>query len=158
MDQRLITAYEILKANTSLLNRVKSELKAEDITKRIVENTNPFIQIFGHITNYRFEMANRIGIPEAFRWEEKFRRGSKLQNEYPPLESIYKDFENISARLFARLEQLDETVLTSRVKFNNPFRGDSVLGMISFIVFHETYHVGQISFLYKAFLNEGMVD
>ena len=157
MNSKLITSSEIFKANFKLLNQIFSRLNEDNANQRISENTNPIIHIVGHITNYRFVLLNRLGENSSFIWEETFKRGARRSDKYPSPHQIKEEFDGVSEKLMKKLEILDDAALEVELPARNPFNDNSVLGIISFMSFHESYHLGQCSLIYKEIFNEGLV-
>ncbi len=157
MNSKLITSSEIFKANYNLLNEIFSKLDEETANRRISENTNPIIHIAGHITNYRFALLKRLGENSSFRWEETFKRGAGRSDMYPSPHQIKEEFNAVSEKLMKKLEALNDTDLDTVLPVKGPFNDNTVLGIISFMSFHESYHMGQCAFIYKEIFNEGLV-
>lgn len=68
----------------------------------------------------------------------------------PTPQQLLKTFDMLSARLEARLESIDAEFLDQPSGVSFPTGDESVLGAISFLAYHEGYHVGQMALLHRA--------
>jgi len=110
-------------------------------------NSAAFIAV--HLVDARLYLLRGIGgeMPHPF--------GDRLQavntiddmTWYPSLEEIRAAWEEVSARLDARLAELSAVDLAQKSPANFPIADGTLLGMIAFLTQHDGYHIGQISLL-----------
>ncbi len=104
--------------------------------------------VLGHIVASRNGMLAMLGQPPYWSDEQValYRRGSS--GELPtdglkPLPALIEDLDASAARVRAALDAVDDAALAATAP-----SGDRTIGQrLAFLVFHESYHVGQIGVL-----------
>jgi uncharacterized damage-inducible protein DinB len=76
-------------------------------------------------------------------------RGIDDVSELPTLAEIRTEWERSASVLADRLDSLTETDLHEEAKARFPIGDATVLGLIAFMVQHESYHIGQLALLRK---------
>jgi uncharacterized damage-inducible protein DinB len=77
--------------------------------------------------------------------------------EFPSVEEIRSAWKDISGTLSAKLSTLSDADLEK--EFERPFPiegGKTVLGALTFLLEHDSFHLGQIGFLRRFFGLEAM--
>ncbi len=103
--------------------------------------------ILGHITSVRHGVLGRLG--ENLTADERFkqyRRGSDGDPAQPiPFDELLALYDRMQPLLIARLQSLTDEQLTTKAGFGTPAGPDATLGSaLASLVFHESYHVGQL--------------
>ena len=100
-----------------------------------------------------------LGEEAEFPWPEIFDRGSVFSSEakYPNIAKMKAVWKDISEKLYAAVEKLSTEELTKELPYNYPHNDNTVSGVLQFIMFHETYHVGKISLLRSSLGYEGLI-
>ena len=127
----------------------------EESLMRAGAGGNTFNWVLGHVVASRNDIFALLGEPPV--WSEAdaapYVRGS---HELAPamarqLSAILADLDRSQERLTARLERLTAAELAAA-------HGDSALGkQLTFLQFHETYHVGQTGLLRRLAGKEGVI-
>lgn len=103
--------------------------------------------ILGHITSVRQGVVNRLGdaLPVDERLKQ-YRRGSEGDVAQPiPFHELVALYDRLHPLLIARLQNLTEAELVAKSPMPTPAGPDASLGAaLSSLVFHESYHVGQL--------------
>lgn len=136
--------------HTRLFNNVLDGITEDEADHRIGDNVNPMKWIAGHLTSMRYGLGQLAQLDEADPYHELFSHGQSFQelDDYPLMEKIKENWNRISDRLSAGLRQLPEEALASPAPANVPVPDKSLGGMLTFLMHHEAYHLGQLS-LYR---------
>ena len=96
-------------------------------------------------------MLKTLGSEWSALWTSLFARGAKLAppDEYPGIEEIRKAWKDVSEQLSTSLAGVPADALAKPVPEGKPSFDGKIGGVVAFLAFHETYHVGQVSYLRK---------
>lgn len=140
---------DLLRANTDYLHRAIRGIKEEDLTRRPEGRANSIRFIIGHLTSTRFSLARVSGLDLTNPWEEIFGRSSSKEPEqaYPSVASLVESWNEISEKMLVRLDGMSEEELSAEIAFKLPGPESTVRGAVSFFLFHEGYHLGQLGYI-----------
>jgi hypothetical protein len=132
--------------NTGAVRGLARGMEEADWSTRHAD-TNPAHWVLGHIAFYRRRIARVVGIGVAeAEWEAKFAKGTVPSDcsDYPPPDELVNDLNAHSDTIAAAMTALPEP---KRNEHWATFAGKdhSVESGLSFLYFHETYHIGQLS-------------
>ncbi|MBU8882441.1 hypothetical protein CBW16_10650 [Flavobacteriaceae bacterium JJC] len=131
-----------------------------DALKRIDNNTNHVIWMAGNIVNCRYWIGGLLGIEDKDPHEELFKEGKALDQNlnYPSLETLKKNFAQISPKVYQKLLDATDQQLEEPISFgmNIPFVKENVLNMIGMCIGREDYLLGQIGLMRKILGLKGM--
>lgn len=133
--------------NGFLLNTVK-DLSPGEWLQRPNECSNHIAWIVGHVTWARKGVLARLGAEWSAPWLGMFARGVKLDEatEYPAPDVMMAAWKEAGEVLSSALENAPHEALAKDAAPPSPPTADGkVSGVIRFLAWHETYHVGQIS-------------
>ena len=152
------TAYSF-KRNALLLGKAIDALSPEEWLRRPAPESNPILWIVGHIVWGRSRALAYLGQEWSRPWLPIFVRGAKLSDDaqLPSREEIVSGWEDISAALDAALESASIDRLAAPAPEKSPSPDGTIGGMLSFLAFHETYHVGQAAYLHCWLGHEGII-
>lgn len=152
MDPRVQPLALQLHLNETLIRRALDGLDPETAAQRPIENGNSLAFLATHIVDARAYLIGILGGDASHEWSEEFAsaRGIEDMNPVPTPQQLLATFDLLSARLEARMDSIDAESLAQSSGKSFPTGDDSVLGAISFLAFHESYHVGQIALLHRA--------
>jgi len=134
--------------NVTALRGYARDLEADDWARR-VEGANPPHWILGHIAHYRRRMGRMLGLdlPEVD-WEKLVAKGSHPDDlsGYPTPDALVAELKEHDAALGAAMQALPEA---RRQEHWATFAGrdHTIESGLSFLLFHETLHLGQLSML-----------
>jgi uncharacterized damage-inducible protein DinB len=136
--------------NSRTLKETVSDLSPEEWLKRPDDKLNHIAWIVGHMAYCRGRILHFIGTewaPPAL--EELFIRGSKLQPDsaYPLPESLLRLWSESGRAMAAAFESVPEDLLAQPAPQGRTSLDGKVSGMLGFMAIHETYHLGQVSYL-----------
>ena len=133
--------------NGFLLNTVK-DLSPEEWLKRPTVCSNHIAWIVGHVTWTRKGLLARLGTEWTTPWLGMFARGVKLDEsaKYPSPGELMDAWKEAGGVLCSALEHAPEELLSKTAAPPGPPTADGkISGVIRFLAWHETYHVGQVS-------------
>jgi uncharacterized damage-inducible protein DinB len=135
--------------NTGMLTKMVDDLSQEQWLQHPAPNPNHVAWIVGHIAWARGRVVARVGTEWSKPWFDLFGRGAKCGDEvaYPSRETLLEAWEESSSVLANAHESADEELLAQPSTQGPPSTDGKVSGVISFLAIHETYHLGQISYL-----------
>ena len=149
VPSQLSTAAHAYRQNAALLNKSFEGLKAEEWLTSPKPTSNPELWILGHVVWARSMALKLLGSPWERPWLSLFARGAKLpeRSQYPSPEEIMLGWQEVSTNLTAALEGATDEVLSAPAPEKSPSFDGKVGGMVTFLAFHEAYHVGQAAYL-----------
>jgi hypothetical protein len=149
----LTTAAHIYRGNSDWLQKSIDSMSDEEWKRRPSETTNPAIWIVGHLIWTRSRGLKIMGVEWSRPWLALFKRGAELVDfdQYPSPEELKADWKEIDAQYLAAVEGMSAEALAAPMPNPSPSFDGSVGGMIAFLAFHETAHVGQLQYLSRWF-------
>jgi hypothetical protein len=149
MKRNIKPIVELYKINTDLFRKVLKTADSSDVHKRPYDKGNSFCWLVGHVTVYRFFVAQLLGIKSNFASASLFEYGAEPGDptSYPPLEQIVSEWENITAKMLAGLVEVSEEVLASETTVDIPGVERTVGSLVCFLQLHESYHIGQLAYI-----------
>jgi uncharacterized damage-inducible protein DinB len=145
----LTTAASIYKQNEKMLSKSFEGLTREEWQSRPNATSNSLLWIAGHVVWSRSLALKFLGTTWSRPWLELFARGAKPASpaECPSPEEIVLAWNDAKAQLTTALDEASEEVLSSAAPEKSPSFDGKMSGMVSFLAFHEAYHVGQVAYL-----------
>ncbi len=159
MDPVLDQIANHLKLGDHLLKTALENLSEEELHRRGGPQSNSMLWITGHLALSRCRMLKLTGGDRDFPWSDLFSRGSAMQtpNDYPALDQVLESWDKTSGLLLAALPKMTPEQLFAKSPQSLPGDDKSVRGALSFLVYHEAYHMGQMGYLRKMLGYESLV-
>ena len=150
MHAQLIPLYNVLQLNTKLFLNCLDGVNDEMAQQRISGETNNVAFIAVHLADVRFYLAKALGVAvdNPFKALAEVRSIDQIET-YPTLEDIRAGWVQGSTLLESAFADLTEDQLRAPAAQRFPISDESVLGTITFLAQHESYHIGQLAFLRK---------
>lgn len=138
---------------------VLEDMKNDDGSKVIGEKTNSLEWIAGHLIVTRCRNIARLGI-EAGPYEyldtfvdqtlppPNFRPFDR-NKKYPDLTVCREAWSKYSRIFIEALESADDNILKTEIPLRGPTGGNTIEDLLTSIVLHESYHIGQMSMIRK---------
>jgi len=141
----------MFKANTDIVNKAIAGVEADHWFKAPGDDSNHLTWVLGHLIVHRGKTLKTLGVDWENEWAELFGRGSEriADAQYPSPEEMRSAWQAVSEKLSAALKSPPEGVMTQEAPKGPPSFDGKVSGIVAFFAFHDTYHVGQVSFLHK---------
>ncbi len=157
MHHPLAHLADVFTFHTTALQKVAPSLNGNDWLHRAGDSSHAY-WLLGHLAYCRRAMLRSIGesMPEAA-WEKDFGRGSKPQATFngPPVSDLLADMAATGPRIVDRMRTMTEADLAVDAPRALP-TGASRGAVLSFMSFHEAYHLGQISLLARSLGKSGL--
>jgi uncharacterized damage-inducible protein DinB len=137
--------------NEPFVYQAPNGLTEDELRRAPSDRNNNMLWVAGHIVHTRATVLSFLGDPVDTGWGKLFDRGAALVDaaQYPTGDQIERVMRNVSPRLNARLTSLTDDVLTRPATLQVP--GTTTLSdELAFFALHESYHVGQLSFIRKS--------
>ena len=159
VENRIAVATYTFRQNGNLLEKSFSDLESEEWLRRPAEGSNPVLWIVGHVIWSRSRVLALLGEEWSRPWLPLFARGATLAGDaqYPPPQEIVAAWHDVTPHLTAALDAAPAEALAAPVGEKSPSYDGTVGGMITFLAFHETYHVGQVGYLRCWLGHDGVV-
>ena len=151
MDSQIAPSVHQYGVSTSLFEMALEGLSKEELLKSVGDGSNPMIWMVGHLASTRSSLLNLLGREQEVSWAGRFGRGTTISDagEYPPLEQMLAVWKDTTTALMARFEEISDRELSAESPRNFPVPDKTIRGAISFMAYHEAYHVGQMAYLRK---------
>ncbi len=157
------TATASLKAqfdlHTRLFNNVTEGVTEDESGTRKSEQINNMKWIAGHLLNTRLGNLSKVaGLAPDESYNAQFGRGNSYDPNatYPPIDEIKAKWEATAAAISNGISNIPEEVLATKSPVQAPIADDTMRGLVSFLVSHEAYHIGQLGMLRKMIGKEAM--
>lgn len=144
--------------HTRWFNSVLSNISEQESETRKPE-LNHLKWIAGHLTNSRLISLSRIaGLQPDESYKAQFARGAVLDasNNYPSLQQIMSKWNDASVAISEKIAHIPAEVLESKNTAQLPIADDTISGVLTFMMSHEAYHIGQMSVIRKMLGKEAM--
>jgi uncharacterized damage-inducible protein DinB len=152
MDARIEPLVEILRANTRLFLNCLRDVDAASGATRVSDRTNHMTFIAVHLVDARDYLLTSLGgdrVAPFAAYELDAVSSIEEVGDFPPLEDVTAAWREVSRRLTDRLNMLDGAVWDAEAPMRFPVDDPTTLGMLAFLMQHDSYHIGQLAFLRK---------
>lgn len=152
MDARVEAVKRTLDLNTRLLLNALEGIDDEAARRRF-EGTNHVAFLACHLVDARHYLARALGLPGESPFKDILEGAKGIDDvkEFPGLEEIRAAWRDVSASLSSRVASMPGADLDKPAPYAFPIEGgESVLGCLTFLVQHDSYHLGQVAFLRRA--------
>jgi uncharacterized damage-inducible protein DinB len=140
---------ENLRFSNFIMNLVIRDLSNEDAVRRARGEEGASIAwVVGHLCHYRREMMSLLGAQATDPHGEIFTGSAGDGSDYPSIFELLKRWNEIHDELAKVLESVTDDQLLSRLAaHDSPHSEKTVLESFVFLVWHESYHLGQLGTL-----------
>jgi uncharacterized damage-inducible protein DinB len=151
MDTDFANIEGMFKANTDIVRKAITEIPPEDWFRSPGDDSNHLMWVTGHVIWSRGNVLKSLNAQWTAPWLSVFARGATLASkaQYPSVGEIQNAWNDVSARLSDGLTNAPAELLSKMAPPGPPSFDGKLSGLVAFLAFHETYHVGQISYLRK---------
>lgn len=149
MHPQVAPLFEILTLNTRLFQNSLDGVDDAAAERRPGNGTNNAAFIAVHILDARAYLARMVGVDYHHPFEAELEQVTSIDEmgEFPRLEMVLAEWQELSDLLVARVAELAEDELRSEAPAEFPVTDRSKLGGLAFLLQHESFHVGQLAFL-----------
>lgn len=137
--------------NTDIVNKAVVDVSAEHWFQKPGEDSNHLMWVMGHLIVHRGRVLQTLGIDWDSGWTSLFARGAERVEDasYPGIEEVLNAWKQVSDNLSSALSEPASEILGKPAPKGPPSFDGKVSGTVAFFAFHDTYHVGQVSYLRK---------
>jgi len=141
----------ILNLNTRLFANCLDGVDDASGVKRLDSSTNSMTFIAAHLVDARHFLATSLGAVVADNPTESLRDVTSVEEavDLPSLDQLRSGWQEVTGSLLSRLGTVSEEELRAEFSGRFPIEDSTVLGAISFLLQHESYHLGQLGFIRK---------
>jgi len=135
--------------NSGFLTKMVGDLSPEEWLRHPEGKCNHLAWIVGHVVWSRGRILYYLGTEWSLPLLDPFARGAKCEDAaaYPPPGVLLDAWRDVSAVLAGALNTVSEETLAQPSTQGPPSPDGKVSGVVNFLAFHETYHIGQASYL-----------
>lgn len=155
--EQMLKQYRLL---TDWYISVLEDIKSEDGSKIISENTNSLEWLADHLIVGRYRNIVRLGQQaEPYKYLDTFVDQTlppsnfsafDRNKKYPGLTECTQEWSKYSKIFIDTLKSADEIFLKTEMPLGVPTGGKTIEDLLTFVVLHETFHIGQMSIIRKA--------
>ena len=151
MDNRIAPLADILRLNTVLFRNCLDGLNDQQAAVRPSNATNSAAFIAAHLASSRFFLLNTLGVDERDPLAPYLdgRKGIDECAQLPSLREIDAAWTQGAHLLRDCLDALTPGDIDGPSSMKFPLANGTLLGTLTFLVQHDSYHVGQLSLLRK---------
>jgi hypothetical protein len=137
--------------NTGIVKKAIDGILPEQWFLRPGDDSNHLMWVAGHLVVHRGAVLKSLGAEWETSWSSLFTRGAKLaaQDQYPAVDEIRSAWDEVSTKLLGSFTEATADFLAKPAPKGPPSFDGKISGLVAFLAFHETYHVGQVSYLRK---------
>jgi len=153
MNLRIEPLHSTLNLNSRLFLSALAGVDDGVATTRPNGNTNHMAFIACHLLDARHYLAEYTGraTEKPFKEVLEGAKGIEDISEFPTLIEIRSEWKQIAEILSEHLSRLDDETLTKDSSQRFPIEDPTLLGGITFLLEHESHHIGQLAFLRRYF-------
>lgn len=151
MDARLEPVLAILSLNAAAFHKALADVDQESAERRPNDRTNSLAYVACHVLDARFYLMRACGHDMTNPWQELFDAARTVEDlkEFPPLYEIRTVWDEVHEATVGHLGELSAAELSADASHGFPIDDPSLVGVITFLAFHEAYHVGQMGLIRK---------
>ena len=139
---------ESLRISDFFLELLTGDLSNAQATRRVRGEEGPSVSwVVGHLLNGRCELLKLLDPKAENPFAAQFDRlvAATDGRDYPPLEDLLASWRECSQRVFGALDTVTREQLVEPIaEMGAPHEERNLLGVLAYVVWHETYHMGQI--------------
>ena len=147
----------LLEFNHQLFIEKIRSLTDQQAMDRPSTNANPILWIAGHLTNSRVHISELLGGKLEYPWMPLFKDAFDPEAKYPGLGELDQAWQEASKHIHERLKTCTEADLSEEISYQLPHGQKDLRGALVFWLYHEAWHLGQISYLRKCQGMEGFM-
>ena len=150
MSELALPATTLFRFNSELLSLALSDLDDEAAGRRWKSGRGSSIAyLTGHLMSSRCGLLKTLGAARDNPYKGLFGEGvgSKEGAEYPSVGRLREEWIELAGRLHAALDRLTDVEALAGGDGSFPIPDNTLRGNLTFIAWHESYHIGQIGMM-----------
>lgn len=151
MDPRITVLADTLRLNTKLFRNCLADLTDEQANVRPSGTVNSAAFVAAHLAEARFYLLKLLGAEQPNPIARYLANARSIDDltQCPPLAETLTAWTAAAHALRERLEQIPGSELDAPITTRFPTPDQTVLGALSFLVQHDSFHIGQLALLRK---------
>lgn len=151
MDPRVTPLVEMLRLNTRLFRNCLAGLADPEARERPSDTTNSAAFVAAHLADSRYYILSLLGGTQSSPLQGAAGGFNDIAQvtAYPPLTEILAAWTGVTELLDRRLKAMTPAELDAPLDPGFPLENKSLLGVLTFMVQHDSYHLGQLGLLRK---------
>ncbi len=150
MSDLILPAATLFRFNSGLLSLGLSDLDQDDAVRRWKDGDGSSIAyLTGHITSSRYGLLKALGTATENPYGDLFGAevGSKDGSAYPGITELKAGWVEAAEKLHAALDAVTDEEALAAQEGGLPIPDRTLRGRLTFMAWHESYHIGQIGIL-----------
>jgi uncharacterized damage-inducible protein DinB len=136
---------DMFNMQTGVFNNALDGINDTDALKRPNDQVNHLNWLLGHVATCRLMLLNLIGGNAADPYFNIYFKAISGETNYPSLNEIKDNWDFATKLLIEKIESITEEEMEAEI----PGKGGRPKDFISFFIYHEAYHLGQIGYARK---------
>jgi uncharacterized damage-inducible protein DinB len=151
MDPQCVPIHTIAELNSRLFANCLEGMNDMLVPGRISDDTSSFLFVASHLVDARAYIVSLIGGEVSNRLVEHLRSVETVESlpDPPGLDDLRSAWMSLSEELLRQIPALTQANLRLTSPDPMPVADPSMLGALTFLLQHESYHVGQLAMLKK---------
>jgi uncharacterized damage-inducible protein DinB len=149
MDARITSLADILRLNTRLFRNCLDGVTDAQAAVRPAPDTNNAAFVAAHLADSRFYLLNLLGAERQNPLARYLAAGRGLDDleALPSMAETLSAWSEVSHALRDRLDAMTAAELDQTVSVRFPMPNPTLLSALTFLVQHDSYHIGQLALL-----------
>jgi hypothetical protein len=158
MDPRLISLTTTAELNSRLYLNCCDGMTDDRLSARLTDATSSFLFVACHLLDARAYLVSLAGGAADHPLVRELRGVERVEDlaQAPSLATLRAVWEELSQELLVALPLMNPPGLDRESSDRMPVRDRSVLGALTFLLQHESYHLGQMAMLKKELTRTAM--
>lgn len=137
-----------LRFSNFTINLIATDLTEEDARRRSRGNEGPSLAwVVGHLVNSRYSMMKTLGAEKTNPLADTFGKDATDGAGYPTMAELVKIWNATAEELDGVIASVTDEKLLGEADWTPPHGEKTILDTLSFLVWHESYHIGQLGTL-----------
>lgn len=152
--------YMQFELHNRMVNGILSDAEDKSFFDVSGETINPPLWLLVHIIEARAFFGRLLGVRFKPYWGNlKIEDDEKENIElYPEIKVLKADWQKLSSLTEIRLEEITEDELAKPFTRKLPIKNGAKSGVLTFMISHESYHIGQLAAWWKKISNGSVND
>ena len=148
MSARAQTLLDSIKTTNWVMQLAIGDSDQDTAVRRLGGDSGPsMVWEVGHMLSYRIRIMKLLGHPRDNPYDPMFSEDATDGSNYPWLSELAGPWQKVADELEQVLGGVTDAELDAPVPDGGPHDERSVYNVVSFLTWHEAYHVGQLGTL-----------
>ena len=150
MSELILPAVTLYRFNSGMLSLTLSDLRQEDAVRRWKGgNGSSIAYLTGHLMSSRYGLLKALGVTEENPYGDLFGAGvgAKDGAVYPSITELKVGWDDTAEKLHGALDSVTDGDALAEGDGLFPIPDNTLRGNLTFIAWHESYHIGQIGIM-----------